>query len=113
MEQNTLTSLKRAHSQLKQILHLFNSAPKEVLLRLPGIGSTRVELILQKRVESNGKLRIKDVVSTLHLGPAVLTNITQEAQTPSVIKFAVLYQTLAENTVGRSRRYVKLKNACL
>ena len=98
--------LKEAHFKLKRLLHLLNSESREALLALPGIGNKRVDLILEKRAETSQKLRIKDVVNTLHLGPLVLSKITEEPQTATVIKYALLYQTLVGNLVCKNNWFI-------
>ena len=87
-------ALRVAHQKLKELLHVLGNGSIEKLVDLPGVGEATGIKLLAKRDEVAGQgraFRITDVMEVEGIGATKLANVTKEAMTKDVIKFASHY----------------------
>ena len=87
-------ALRAAHQNLKELLHVLGNGSIEKLVDLPGVGEATGIKLLAKRAEVAGQgraFRITDVMEVEGIGATKLANVTKEAMTKDVIKFATQY----------------------
>ena len=86
--------LRIAQHKLKELLHVLGNGSIEKLVNLPGVGEATGKKLLAKRAEvaKQGRaFRVTDVMEVDGIGAAKLANITGEAMTKDVIKYATHY----------------------
>lgn len=86
--------------KVRGLLAKLNRAPREELLRIPGLGHQKVDSILRQR-SSCGEdgMGISDLVAIPGLGTRLLAQISGErgdSFVPTVLKYAVYYEEMME-----------------